>query len=338
MGGAVGPWFSPEVSSVLGLVASGNLWTGSSLVVAFVAGLVALLAPCCVSVMLPAYLAAFLQNRWRLVAMTFVYGAGVATVVLPLALGAAALRQFILGQHAVAYGVGGTLLVALGIFTLLGGRMSLPMLQFRKANRRGPLGIYMMGVVAGLASACCAPVLAGVVALSGLAPSFFDSMALGLAYIAGMIGPLFLMALFWERIEPKIDRITRPRVISWHLGRVRRELTGTTFASGLLLLAMGGATLWTAASGQAMVSSSGWGADLAAALNSFGHRIDDALSGIPGLVIAAVLLALTILLAVKASIELGWWHRNSDQPKEVVKDETVTEEMSGEKKVEDAKI
>lgn len=332
------PWFPHQVSFVLGLVAGGNLWIGSSLVVAFVAGLVALLAPCCVSVLLPAYLSAFLQNRWRLVAMTFVYGAGVATVVLPLALGAAALRQFILGQHAIAYGVGGTLLVALGIFTLLGGRVSLPMPQFRKTNRRGSLSIYMIGVVAGLASACCAPVLAGVVALSGLAPSFVDSMALGLAYVAGMIGPLFLMALFWERIEPKIERITRPRVISWHLGSVRRELTGTTFTSGLLLLAMGGATLWMAASGQAMVSSSGWGANLAADLNNLGHHIDDALSGVPGLVIAAVLLAFTILLAAKASIELGWWHRNSDQPKEVVKDLTVIEEISGDKKVQDAKI
>lgn len=332
------PWFPHEASFVLELVTGGNLWTGSSLVVAFVAGLVALLAPCCVSVMLPAYLAAFLQNRWRLVAMTFVYGAGVATVVLPLALGAAALRQFILGQHAIAYGVGGTLLVALGIFTLLGGRVSLPMPQFRQTNRRGPLGIYMMGVVAGLASACCAPVLAGVVALSGLAPSFFSSVALGLAYVAGMIGPLFVMALFWERIEPKIDRITRPRVISLHLGRVRRELTGTTFASGLLLLAMGGATLWMAASGRAMVSSSGWGANLAADLNIIGHFIDSALSGVPGLVVAAALLTLTFLLATKASIELGWWHRNSDQQKEAVKNPTEIEEISGDKKVEDAKI
>lgn len=96
-------WFGFGIGSVTG----GSLWTGGSLVVALVAGLVALLAPCCVSVMLPAYLSAFLQNRWRLVAMTFVYAAGVATVVLPLALGAAVLRQFILGQHAIAFGIGG---------------------------------------------------------------------------------------------------------------------------------------------------------------------------------------------------------------------------------------
>ncbi len=304
-------WFPLGTAPVLGAVTGGSLWTGGSLVVALVAGLVALLAPCCVSVMLPAYLSAFLQNRWRLVAMTFVYGAGVATVVLPLALGAAALRQFILGQHAIAFGIGGTLLVALGLYTLLGGRVSLPMPHLRQTSRRGPLGIYAMGVVAGLASACCAPVLAGVVAISGLAPSFLTSLALGLAYVTGMVGPLFVMALFWDRIEPKFDRITRPRTIRLRLGGIRRELSGTAFASGLLICAMGGATLWMAASGEAMVSSGGWEANFAADLNHIGHVIDGALAGVPGFVVAAVLAVGVLGLAAKAGSELGWWDRHT---------------------------
>jgi cytochrome c biogenesis protein CcdA len=261
--------------------------------------------------MLPAYLSAFLQNRWRIVAMTFIYGTGVATVVLPLALGAAALRQFILGQHAVAFGIGGALLVALGIYTLLGGSVSIPMPHLRQTNRRGPLGIYAMGVVAGLASACCAPVLIGVVAISGLAPSFFTSLALGLAYIAGMVGPLFVMALFWTRIEPKLDKVTRPRTVRLHLGILSRELSGTAFTSGMLLLAMGGVTLWMAASGQSMLSAGGWEANFAAALNHFGHIIDDALGGVPGIFVVIALAVIVILLLFKAGAEVGWWGRNA---------------------------
>ena len=51
-------WFPLGTAPALGAVTGGSLWTGGSLVVALVAGLVALLAPCCVSVMLPAYLSA----------------------------------------------------------------------------------------------------------------------------------------------------------------------------------------------------------------------------------------------------------------------------------------
>ena len=329
---------SPAIGFMLGAVGGGSLWTSGSLVVALVAGLVAFLAPCCVSVMLPAYLSAFLQNRWRIVAMTFIYGTGVATVVLPLALGAAALRQFILGQHAVAFGIGGALLVALGIYTLLGGSVSIPMPHLRQTSRRGPLGIYAMGVIAGLASACCAPVLIGVVAISGLAPSFFTSLALGLAYIAGMVGPLFVMALFWTRIEPKLDKITRPRTVRIRLGTLSRELPGTAFASGLLLLAMGVVTLWMAASGQSMLAVGGWEANFAADLNHFGHVIDDALAGIPGIVIVLVMIAIVILLASKAGTELGWWGRNTLRRQRNAENSLAAPMTPVDEKDQDAKI
>ncbi len=331
-------WFYPASSFAFGVVTGGSLWTGSSLVVALVAGLVALLAPCCVSVMLPAYLSAFLQNRWRIVAMTFIYGAGVATVVLPLALGAAALRQFILGQHAIAFGIGGALLLLLGTYTLLGGSVSLPMPHLRQASRRGPLGIYAMGVIAGLASACCAPVLIGVVAISGLAPSFFTSLALGVAYVAGMVGPLFVMALFWTRIEPKIEKITRPRTVRLRFGTVRRELSGTAFASGILLFAMGGATLWMAASGESMLSTGGWEANFAADLNHYGHVINDALAGIPSLAVALFLIIVAALLVSKAGAELGWWGQNTPKTVRTTKSPKAIPTAAVDKKTQDAKI
>ena len=46
----------------------------------------------------------------------------------------------------------------------------------------------------GAASACCAPVLAGVVMLSAVAPGAAASAAVGLAYVAGMVAPLVVLA------------------------------------------------------------------------------------------------------------------------------------------------
>ncbi len=63
-----------------------SIFFGGSVVAAVVAGSIALFAPCCISVMLPAYFASSFQNRRLLVAMTFLFAAGVATVILPIAM------------------------------------------------------------------------------------------------------------------------------------------------------------------------------------------------------------------------------------------------------------
>ena len=63
-----------------------SIFFGGSVVAAVAAGAIALFAPCCISVMLPAYFASAFQNRRLLVAMTFLVAACIATVVLPIAL------------------------------------------------------------------------------------------------------------------------------------------------------------------------------------------------------------------------------------------------------------
>jgi len=144
-----------------------SLLFGGSVIAAVVAGGVALFAPCCISVMLPAYFASAFQNRRVLIGMTFVFAVGVATVILPIALGAAALQQFFTAEHSLVFGIGGLLMLALAAFVLLGGRFHLPMPGRRAGSPTGPLGVYGLGVFSGVASSCCAPVLAGVLAALG---------------------------------------------------------------------------------------------------------------------------------------------------------------------------
>ena len=57
---------------------------------------------------------------------------------------------------------------------------------------------FALGVFSGIASSCCAPVLVGVMTLSALAGSPAGGVALGLAYVFGMVFPLFVMALVWD--------------------------------------------------------------------------------------------------------------------------------------------
>ena len=276
-----------------------SIFFGGSLVAAVIAGSVALFAPCCISVMLPGYFATAFQNRRRLVAMTFLYGAGVATIILPIALGAAAVQRFIIGEHTIVYLVAGAALLALAGFTLAGGQIHLPM-PGRRAGRTGPLGVYSLGVFSGVASSCCAPVLAGVIALSGIASSFAVSLGLGAAYVFGMVAPLFVISLLWERLDLRRSRLLRPRSFTWRVGRLRRTITGTALLSGVLLAVMGAGTLYIGLAGDAMPSASGWQADVSAELQHYGKVATDALAWVPGWVGALVLLSVLALLARRA--------------------------------------
>jgi cytochrome c-type biogenesis protein len=290
-----------------------SIFFGGSVVAAVIAGSIALFAPCCISVMFPSYFATAFQNRRMLIAMTFLFGAGVATVILPIALGAAVVRNLFLSQHTIVYVIAGAALLALAAYTLLGGKIHLPV-PGRRAGRTGPLGVYSLGVFSGVASSCCAPVLAGVVALSGVASSFALSLGLGAAYVFGMVAPLFAMALLWERFDWGSSRLFRPRPITWRLGPLRRTISGTAVASGALLAAIGAGTIYIGLAGDAMPSGSGWQADVSATLQHWGKELTDALAFVPGWAGALLLVALVALLARRAFHQLLDGEKAPDPP------------------------
>lgn len=291
-----------------------GIFFGGSVVAAVLAGAIALFAPCCISVMLPAYFASSFQNRRVLVAMTFLFGAGVATIVLPIALGAAAVRRVLVSGHTPIYLIAGLLMLGLAAYTLLGGKLRLPMPGRPARRRTGPLGVYSLGVFSGIASACCAPVLAGVVALSGIASSFALALGLGLAYVFGMVAPLFAISLLWDRHDWRSSRLFRPRSFTWRLGRLQRTIAGTDLASGVLLGLMGVAAVWIGLTGTAMPSAAGWQARFAARLQHYGALATRWLAWLPDWIVALALVVVVGLLAWRGLKQLGWLSGRQQPP------------------------
>src|SRR2546423_1069109 len=121
---------------------SSSIFFGGSVLAAVIAGVIALFAPCCISVMLPAYFASSFQNRRLLVAMPFLFAAGIATVILPIAMGASVVHQFLTAQHTAVYVIGGLLMLGLAIYLLLGGQVHLPMPGRRAGGKTGILSVY----------------------------------------------------------------------------------------------------------------------------------------------------------------------------------------------------
>jgi cytochrome c biogenesis protein CcdA len=272
---------------------------GSVLLISFLGGVVALLAPCCVSVMLPAYFATGFGRRSGIAAATGAFAAGVATLIVPIGLGASALSAAVPAHHLLIFSVGGALMLAGGAAVLAGWKPMLPMPSLRSPSGHGYGAAYGLGLFSGIASACCAPVLAGVVVLTGSASSFGAALAVSVTYVAGMVAPLAVLALVWEGRDWGSSRLLGGRRVRLGFGRLGREMPLGTAASGIVLLAMGVLTLVTAVTGPSM-SSSGWRETMTAFLQHASSVAGRALSWLPGWVVLLVLAGLGAALAAQA--------------------------------------
>ena len=89
---------------------------------------------------------------------------------------------------------------------LLGRHFSLPFQVNPTLKNHHPFSVFTLGIFSGIATTCCAPVLAGVLALSVLPGSVFWGMMYTLSYVLGMVAPCFLSLYFWIKARsPKID-------------------------------------------------------------------------------------------------------------------------------------
>lgn len=212
-------------------------------IVAFVAGLVALAMPCCFSVLLPSYFAQSFRHKARRLGMTVIFGAGIATIMLPIALGIVALAQSIRASHNLVFVVGGFLMILFGFLTLWGQGM-LPQLNLPiNLNRNDAPSVYVLGVFSGAATTCCAPVLAGVIVLSALSASLLEGLVIGFAYVAGMVFPLFAVALVWDRYAATGENPLRGRVLNLrYLGR-EFSIHSSKLIAGTMFVVMGAVTI-----------------------------------------------------------------------------------------------
>lgn len=267
---------------------------GSSVIGGFVGGVLALFAPCCITVLLPSYFAATFTNLATLVRMTFLFGTGIAVVILPIALGLAALGQVFSQYHTVLFIIGGSFLVLLGVMTLRGRGFELPFARAPRFKGRPGASVFALGVFSGAASSCCAPVLIGVLTLTALTSSFPGALAVSLAYVFGMVFPLFFLALAGDRFGWRTSRIVRGMTVRFSLLGRPYAIHSTNLIGGVLFLAMGVFVLALAATGNEFLAFPGQ-AELGANLQEVGDRLIAALAWIPNVVIIVVLAALVVL-------------------------------------------
>lgn len=229
-----------------------SLLVAGSILAAFFAGGVALFSPCCIVFLLPSYLASAVKGRrWALFPLTLVFAAGLALIILPLTLGVGFLSAGLGRFHTPLYLLGGLTMVGLGALAVAGRSWHLP-LRSPSLEKSDAGGVFALGIFSGIASSCCAPVLAGVLALSAISGSVGGSLMLGLAYVFGMVFPLFVIALAWDRLRLGDRRIFSGRAITLRFGARLVRTTTTNVAVGLVFGIMGIAVMSLALVGESM--------------------------------------------------------------------------------------
>ncbi len=209
------------------------------MIISFVAGVVALAMPCCFSVLLPSYFAQSFKQKARLIGMTVVFSFGIATIMLPLALGVVALAQTIRASHNLVFVIGGFLMIIFGFWTLWGQGM-LPRLELPvNLNKKDAISVYTLGVFSGAATSCCAPVLAGVLVLTALSTSMLEGLLVGFTYVAGMVFPLFLVALVWDRYAVSGENPLRGRILNLKYFGREFSIHSSKLVAGAMFVIMG---------------------------------------------------------------------------------------------------
>ncbi|MBI2594609.1 cytochrome c biogenesis protein CcdA, partial [Candidatus Curtissbacteria bacterium] len=143
-----------------------ELLISASFIAAFFAGIAALFAPCCVTVLLPTYFASIFKQRSTIFLMTFIYFLGLLVVFMPIGLGVSAVSTLFGTYHNLIFSLGALFLIVLGLSLVLGMQFSFPVLAHPQLKSSGLGSVFILGVFSGIATTCCAPVLAGVLTLA----------------------------------------------------------------------------------------------------------------------------------------------------------------------------
>ncbi len=278
-----------------------DLLSSTSIVAAFIAGIAALFAPCCITILLPSYLGSVFKERYKVVLMTFMFFLGILTIFLPIGLGASALAQVFNQYHNLIFALGGLMLAGLGIALLAGKDMSMPSFVNPSVKKYNALSVYILGIFSAIATTCCAPVLAGVLALSVTSGSVMWGGVYTLAYVLGMVMPLFLIAIFLDKINftQKFASLRKPRKLQIGSFSWRFNLAETV--AGFVFLGMGVYIIYLALANKlAMQSSYQLSTNILVA--NMVHSVHRFTQRVPELVwagLVVLIFALLIIYAIK---------------------------------------
>ena len=224
--------------------ATSPAWNNSLLLMipaAFFAGILSFLSPCTLP-LLPAYFAfSFQASKSNVVTMTVAFFFGLATTMVLLGATATALSYFLFRNLQTITQVGGLLIIAFGVMSLLG--FGFTGMQLQSRPEATVIGSYVYGATFSLGwSACIGPILGSIMTLlTTQGMGILQGTFLAFIYALGLGLPLIIIATFFSRLGTGTRFWHFLRGRGWTINVLGRSLYlhSTSIISGLLLIAMG---------------------------------------------------------------------------------------------------
>jgi len=292
-----------------------ELLVSASFIASFFAGVAALFAPCCVTVLLPTYFASIFKQRSTVFLMTFIYFLGLLAVFMPIGLGVSAITQVFSTYHNVIFTAGSLFLIFLGLTLILGVQFSFPAFVHPQLKNSGLLSVFVLGVFSGIATTCCAPVLAGVLALAALPASFLLGGAYTLAYVLGMVIPLFALSMVLDKSKFTQQFFAFRKTVSYSVLGKKIRLTLSNLFSGLMFLMLG-AIIFYLASTNNLITHASYQLSINIYLTKFIKLIGSYTKIIPEPVWAIIFFIIFLVITFKSLKELLKVRKNQSGTKE----------------------
>lgn len=272
----------------------------ASIIASFLAGMVALFAPCCITVLLPAYLSSAFREKKNILKMTFIFFLGISSIIVPIGLGAASLAQFFRDFHSELYIFGGSFMLLLAVMAVLGKGISLPLPKKIKAkiDPSNTKSVYVLGLLSGAATSCCAPVLAGAMTLAVISGAFWKAIIVVFAYVFGMTFPLFITAYFYDKYKIDQSKLIKGKLLEMKVGLKTLRVHSTNLISGILFFSIGAIMLGLGLSGNAFWSPHAQ-AQVGRTLNTWTLSAFESLSIIPDVVWGVIIIGLFLFFIYK---------------------------------------
>jgi cytochrome c biogenesis protein CcdA len=194
-----------------------------SFMAAFIGGFLSLISPCSAA-MLPVFFAYSFKQKSELLKMTFIFYLGLATVFVPLGFASTLISKLFVEYPQLLFNIAGTIFIFLGIMLFFGKSFQVLPKKWRVAPQgKGAGTIYVMGILFAFATGtCAAPIIGGIYTIAATSGNAIQGVALLLVYALGLVGPMFLMAWFFDRFNCTNSKFVQSK--SWDL-----RLAGKTF-------------------------------------------------------------------------------------------------------------
>ena len=151
---------------------------------------------------------------------------------MPVALGFKFIVSFFYSFHSPFYYLGALFLIFMGLMTFLEVKMPFNInLSVRPNKNLNIASVYTLGIISGITSSCCAPVLLAAITLTSLSPTLFQAVFVSAAYILGMVFPLFVLSFAYEWASGKVIAESRQKI--YHLFKILGSAIFVT--SGLII-------------------------------------------------------------------------------------------------------